>query len=238
MTPRHLVIRTLTPLVWRLWPRRQQEALLEFSQIEKDSGLQLLHCMRLTEEPQLQGYLFQHVLEELFHGELFYELSRKQADKIPVERLLEREELVSPEDGPDAIVDFFAYVHVGERAVNRDFVHYSRADLEPGVRGVFRVAGMDEGRHEADTDDILTRLLDGDRAEARRRDRWATLKHAWKSYADTMQRVGVIPLTLLLGGVYFLASWIAVPSLRKRLALDRGQQLDIFREQVEEFRNT
>lgn len=238
MTPRHLVIRAITPMVWKFWPRRQQEALLEFSQIEKDSGLQLLHCMRLTDEPDLRGYLFQHVLEELFHGELFYELSRKQAERIPVERLIEREELVTPDDGADAIVDFFAYVHVGERAVNRDFTQYALGDFEPGVRGVFRVAGMDEGRHEADTEDILTRLLNGDVAEAKSRDRWAMLKHGWKSYADLMQRVGVVPLSVLLGGVYFVASWIAVPSLKRRLAMGRQDQLEIFQAQVEEFRNT
>jgi hypothetical protein len=234
VNPRHWIIRHLTPRVWRLWPARRQAALMEFSAIERDSGQQLRQCMDLTEDPALRGYLFQHVLEETFHGELFEDLARSGAEKHPVRPVLPREELITPDSPPDEITAFFSSVHVGEAAVNADFRVYAQAVSDPATRGIFRVAGEDEGRHEADTDRVLVQLC-GSPADARSEARQAWRRRWWTLYVDAMHRVGLVPLTLLLGGTYLLLGWLAVPSLRRRLVLGAGDQLGLLQDQLDEF---
>jgi hypothetical protein len=234
VNPRHWIIRHLTPRIWHRWPARRQAALMEFSAIERDSGQQLRQCMDLTQDPALRGYLFQHVLEETFHGELFSDLAHATADKFPVPHVMPREELIPPGSPPEEIRAFFSTVHVGESAVNADFRIYAQALLEPKIRAIFRVAGEDEGRHEADTDKILL-MLCGSPAQARSEARAAWRRRWWTLYVDTMHRVGLVPLTALLAGTYLLLGWIAVPALRRRLTMGADQQLDLLREQLDDF---
>ncbi len=234
MNPRHWVIRHLTPRVWRLWPARRQAALMEFSAIERDSGQQLRQCMDLTQDPALRGYLFQHVLEETFHGELFEDLARSTADKHPIRHVLPREELIAPDSPSDDIRAFFSTVHVGEAAVNADFRVYAQAVADPATRGIFRVAGEDEARHEADTDRVLLQLC-GTPASARSEARLAWRRRWWTLYVDAMHRVGLVPLTLLLGGTYLLLGWLAVPALRRRLRLGADAQLTLLQDQLDDF---
>ncbi len=234
MNPRHWVIRHLTPRIWRWWPARRQAALMEFSAIERDSGLQLRQCMDLTGDPALRGYLFQHVLEETFHGELFEDLARTGADRHPIRPVLPREELIQPDSPPDEIRAFFSTVHVGEAAVNADFRVYAEAVDDPATRGIFRVAGEDEGRHEADTDRVLQQLC-GTPEEARSEARQAWRRRWWTLYVDAMHRVGLLPLTALLGLVYLGLGWLAVPALRARLRLPADRSLALLQDQLEDF---
>ena len=234
MNPRHWIIRHLTPRIWRLWPGRRQAALMEFSAIERDSGQQLRQCMDLTPDPALRAYLFQHVLEETFHGELFEDLARSKADRHPIRHVLPREELIAPDSPPEEIRAFFSTVHVGEAAVNADFRVYAEAVDDPATRGIFRVAGEDEGRHEADTDHVLAQLCDSP-DQARREARQAWRRRWWTLYVDAMHRIGLIPLTFLLGGTYLGLGWLAVPALRRRLTLSPDVQLRLLQEQLDDF---
>jgi hypothetical protein len=236
MNPRHAVIRWLTPLVWRFGPGRKIETLQRFSLVEKDSGCQMLRCQRLVADPKLKGYLFQHVLEEFFHAELFAELAKSLAERHLYEKLLPRSELVG--DGlvdQKKIRDFFAYVHVGEQAVNRDFLVYSSASLEPKIKSVFRVAGEDEGRHEKDTDDILLELCNNDAGIFFRALWKARLKRWWTLYSSATKGIGALPLGILLSLVYFFTGTLAAPALKRRLQLPRQEQLDAFQRQVADF---
>ncbi len=237
MTPRRLFIRTLSPAIWRAWPRRQIAALQEFAAIEKDSGCQLLHCHNRIKNERLKAHLFQHVLEEFYHGELFSSAAKALSDRHVYETFPPREELSTGEgEGEgEGLRDFFAYVQVGERAVNRDFEVYSRTRLDPKVKAVFAKAGMDEGRHEDDTGDILLGLCGSNRRQLRLVLWKAELRRLWNLYKRSVQSIGSISLTMVLTVVYFFIGALAVPTLRRRLRISRKAELEIFREQVVDF---
>ena len=232
MNPRHLIIRWLTPLVWKLSPARKLQALQRFSAVEKDSGHQLQYCVSLVSDSRLKCYLFQHVLEEFFHSELFEEQCRRISDRHLYLEVPPRIDLLPPQAGPGEVLDFFAYVHVGEQAVNRDFVVYSHAPLEPELRAVFRRAGMDEGHHEEDTLQILEGLAGGTGWSFRSRLTVARARRAWSLFADAMKSIGVVPMTAAIGLIYFVLGPVALGSARERLRLPEEEQLRIFRDQV------
>jgi hypothetical protein len=146
-----------------------------------------------------------------------------------------RQELLTHETTDAEFVDFMSYVHIGELAVNRDFAVYSQAKLPGQIRTVFGRAGMDEGQHEMDTGDIVLGLLGGDRAKYRWKLFRASVLRGWRVYLDTMNRVGGVPLTIMLSAIYFAFGWIAAPSLRRRLTLASNEQLQVFKHQVQEF---
>lgn len=231
LNPRHMIIRWVTPLVWRLFPGRKVSALQEFSLVERDSGGQLLCCIPLVMDPQLKAAIFQHVLEEVFHGEIFEDLCLSFSERPLPTPVKPREELIASPD----LVDFFSYVHVGEQAVNRDFLQYAHAALDKNSRAVFMRAGSDEGQHEGDTGDILLALLKGNRSLYHRQIWKARAKRAWLLYTQSMNQVGEMILTVLLTIVYALGGPLATYSARRRLKMSASDQTDLLRHQVAEF---
>lgn len=231
LNPRHWVIRWLTPRIWRLFPQRKLAALQEFSLVESDSGGQLMACIPLVDDPKLKAYIFQHVLEEVFHGEIFADLCKKLSPRPLPLPLKPRRELALDKN---ELIPFFSYVHIGEQAVNRDFLQYARASLPPTMRAVFHSAGSDEGKHEADTGDILRSLCGSPRVyrKALSRARW---KRRWMLYTDGMSRVGGVTLALLLSLVYFVSGGLVAWSSRRRLRLGAKAQLELLRRQVADF---
>lgn len=233
--PRHWIIRGLTPWIWKLFPGRQLTALQQFSIIEKDSGCQLLHGMPLIEDPKLRAHVFQHVLEEFHHGEMFEYLCQQLSEKHLYTKIKPRERMLSAKAGREELADFFSYVHVGEMAVNRDFVEYSKTSLPGNVRGVFRAAGLDEGRHEKDTGDIVLDICGGDPVMRDKKVSAAGWTRRWRLYKQAMHELGGLSLSIILSGVYFGLGWVAAPTLRRRLEASPEEQLEIFREQVRAF---
>src|SRR6185369_7649584 len=128
-----------------------------------------------------------------------------------------------------------SYVHVGEQAVNRDFLVYAGTQSDKRISQTFRRAGMDEGHHELDTGHIVLGLLEGDQAETDRRILRARLRRVWRLYVDFMSRFGTFPLSVLLSIVYFVFGWTAAPSVKRRFKLSEPVSLGLFREQVREF---
>jgi hypothetical protein len=235
MNLRHLVIRTLTKRYWRASPARQRAALLEFGHIEKDSGAQLRRCVSLTQDPELGAYLFQHVLEEYFHADIFADAAHERAERHLVRTIPDRVPLIAKGADDKEILDFFAYVHVGEALVNRDFGEYAAAARDAGIRRVFLRAGADEKRHEEDTHNILTQLAQGDERRAHAAARRARLRLSWRTFVDAMHTLGTLPMVVLLGTTYFCFGWVGVRASRRRLRLGREAQARILSAQVQAF---
>ena len=235
MNPRHWVIRWVTPFIWRIFPGRKLKSLQQFSLVEKDSGCQLLYCLSLVRDEKLKAYLFQHVLEEFYHSELFEDLSRELSPGHLYQQLLPRLELLQADSGNAELLDFFAYVHEGERAVNRDFLVYSNAPLEPTLKQVFRRAGLDEGHHEKDTDEIVSREFGG--AAAHRWSRFkAALKRHWELFKSGSKAFGTIPMTIVISLIYFLLGGFVARAAQRRLALSNAEQLRLFSAQAHDFK--
>jgi hypothetical protein len=232
--PRHIVIRWLTPLIWRLFPARQLSALQSFSLIEKDSACQLLYCLSVSKDETLKAYLFQHVLEEFYHAEIFEQLCREQSTSHFYQEFLPRQQLIEPGADNGKILDFFAYVHEGERAVNRDFLAYSEAHFEPRIRQTFRRAGLDEAHHERDTDEIISKALGGTSAH-----RWSRLKasakRSWELFKSGSKAFGIVPMTIILSAVYIVIGGLVASAARKRLLLESTDQLKLFKDQARAF---
>ncbi|MBI3552412.1 MAG: hypothetical protein HY077_07825 [Elusimicrobia bacterium] len=138
---RRWLARYVTPLAWKWAPLRRAQAMREYSLIEKDSGCQILDALELVHEPAVRAQLFQQVLEEFHHSDLFEDVCRELSDKPIGTPVVTRDALVGRDPGPDALLDLIAYVHVGEAAVNVDFAAYAKAPIDPVIAKAFARAG-------------------------------------------------------------------------------------------------
>ncbi len=227
---RRWLARRLTPLLWRLFPSRQAAAMREYALIEKDSGCQILDALPLVEDAELRARLFQQVLEEFHHSDLFEGACREVSSKPLGTPVVTRDSLVSAEPGSDALLDLIAYVHVGEAAVDKDFEAYAGGAFAAPIARAFALARADERNHVGDSRRMLEPFAAGDPGRVTRALLKARLLRGWRSYVQTMSAIGGLPLALLLAGLYALSGLLKGPS-RGRLALTAQQQLEIMREQ-------
>lgn len=227
---RRWLARRLTPLVWRWDPRRRAEAMREYGLIEKDSGCQILDALALVREPEPRARLFQQVLEEFHHSDLFEDACRELSDTLVGTPVVTRDALIGKTPGPDALLDLMAYVHVGEAAVEADFSAYAKAPLDPEIARAFARAGADERHHVGDSRRLLEETAGGDKARADRAVFKARVLRGWRAYVKAASAVGQLPLSLLLGLLYALAGPLR-NLCAKRLAAPRAEQLASLREQ-------
>lgn len=228
---RRWLARHLTPLVWKLAPRRRARAMREYSLIEKDSGCQILDALGLVADPKTRAELFQQVLEEFHHADLFENACRELADAPVGTPVVTRDSLLAPGAGPEALLDLVAYVHVGEAAVDEDFGEYAGAPIDREIARAFARARADERQHVADSYRLLGRFDGGKPGRAR----WALFKaralRAWRTYVRAMRAIGEVPLAAVLTALYAAAGPLMRGSSRRRLELGRAEQLEIFRAQ-------
>ncbi len=235
MRLKSLLIQAFTPIVWKYNKKRMVSALNEFSQIEFDSGRQILNCLNKIESPKLKSYLLQHVLEEYFHADLFADLAKSESDAYGYTQILKKRELLTNDAVQKQVVDCFAYIHVGEKNVNADFKSYSKINTSDKVRAVFRKAGEDEDTHEKDTDAILKDMIRDYRMNLYLTLFKAKCRHLWYSYSQAMSSIGKIPLFVLLNLIYFLFGWIGKTQATSRLNMGKLEQLQIFRDEISDF---
>lgn len=225
---RRWIAQRLTPLVWRLFPARQAAAMREYSLIEKDSGCQILDALPLVKDDAVRAKLFQQVLEEFHHADLFESACREVSDAPVGTPVITRDPLLPEDADAGALLDLVAYVHVGEAAVDQDFHAYADAPLAPPIARAFALARADERHHVGDSRRMLEPLGDA-RAVSRALLR-ARLLRGWRAYVKAMRGAGEVPLALLLGALYALSGWLRGVS-RTRLELPASEQLEILREQ-------
>lgn len=231
MNLRRVLIRFLTPIVWRVSKARKLDALQEFSDTELDSGWQCLLAMDAVQDPKVKADLFQHCLEEFFHAEMFFSLLVSLSDAPRKRPAFAREMLLRSQD-PDAFLAFLVQVYVGETEINRDFQAYGESGIEEPIRALFcRIKG-DEEAHEEDSWKLLVRLAGNKFWKLR----WYLFRahalRAWRRYKGAMQTIGNLVLYLNLSAIYFLLGSLFFLPLRRRLHLESSEQLDILRIQL------
>ena len=232
---RQLIIRFITPLIWRASEKRKINALQEFSFLEKDSSFQLLGIIGLLESPKNKAIIFQSVLEEFFHADIFADIASLLSDEPLSVKLPLREELLPDNAGVKEVRDLIAYVHVGERDINSDFDLYAKASLDRRIQNIFRRASADEGKHVDSTEKMLLGLSGGHVWLYR----WTMLKadgrRLYKQFTTYSKSFGVLPLTLILTFLYFLFGITFSVFARRRLRLSREAQLKIIQDQQRNF---
>lgn len=236
-TLRRTIIKFITPLAWRLSKSRKCSALLEFSLIERDSASQLMDALKFVDDPRAKAGIFQHVLEEYHHADLFEKTCDELSTELMNVPVMTRHRLVSGEKANFDKLGFLTYVYVGEKNVNRDFSTYARISTDKIVSDTFLRVQADEANHEADTFDILKSLA-GHRSGVLR---WNLLKAEWllwyRAYVGYMRRFGELFLTCWLAVVYFALGWVVAPACRTRLELHEAEQLKVFRRAQENLRS-
>lgn len=232
MRLRHLVIRLVTPLVWRWSEKRKLAALQEFSDTELDSGWQSLYAIERIDDPQAKAELFQHTLEEFYHAEMFSHLLHSYSN-APLNRpAFAREAILAPKGDRAALLEFLTQVYVGEAEINRDFVVYAGARVDAPIRELFGRIKKDEEGHEEVSWNLMLRYCEQDVWRLRRVLLRKRLAHFWKRYVKASQFFGNTVLSAQLTLVYFLLGGFFFIPLRRRMALDRATQLGILRQQL------
>lgn len=233
---RRFIIRTLTPLVWRFSNKQKANAIMEFSAIEKDSGCQLLQCTLLIEDPKIKAGLFQHVLEEFFHAELFEDLAYSYSDKYFVSTIKPREYLVTTNSKSDEVVEAYAYAHIGELDVNQDFSIYGKGRFEKKIKNTFLRVAADEERHVDSTDDLLIKLINADKTKYNLLVWKSSLKIKYKKFVSMMMFIGELNLSIILSIFYFVFGVFLFKEAKSRFSVSSEDQLQMFKEQIAELK--
>lgn len=215
---RKFVIIFITPLMWRFFPKRKIMALQEFSTIEKDSGCQLLWSLELTRDPKDRAFIFQHVLEEFFHAEVFEDISLHYATGYLPKTVSAREILVDKKSTPAQVWDFFSYAHVGEAGVNRDFTYYSKANLDKKISAVFLRVSIDEANHIYGTKEILQSMTKNKKVLFKWLIFKSTVKRKFKQIESSTRFVGDAVLSFILILIYFVFGYFVHKTFRARFS--------------------
>ena len=136
----------------------------------------------------------------------------------------------------DEVWEFFAYAHVGEEGVNRDFSYYVDAKIDKKVAAVFARVSSDEANHIVGTEDVLREMT---------RSKWlrfeylvlkSRIKRNFKQIEAVTRVVGDAALSLVLALVYFSFGVFLARRLRERfLRIDHAEVLSLLRQQQDDL---
>ena len=236
MKLRQVIISSAMPLIWRYFPSRKLAALQDFSMIEIDSGWQSLQAIPSVADPTTKKMLFLHAMEEFDHGSRFDRLYGEISDSLPRRPVFRRERMLREGGGKEELLDFLAGAYVGERDVNEDFRYYMHAPIDPRIRAIFASILQEEEGHEGGALEHLERMAGGNRNRIRWLVRKHSLKRLYKLYIGMLQKLGELPLSIVLSAVYFLLGPFVFFPLRTRMLLPREEQLAILKRQVVDLR--
>ena len=230
--PRHLVIRFVGPLALRLGLRRPEQVFLEFARIELDSAWQSINALPDVADPAIAAMLFEHAFEELYHYDLFTKLALKKARDLPTQLTISREELLELEGGKRrTLVEFLAFLAVGEHEIQQDFRVYAQSLADADAKALFRHVAQDEVAHASVTNAALLRFASEENLSLS----WLRIRHlaslGYKRYIRFVSRFGIWPLNGLLGGIYFVLGGTFAGQAREFLNGAQVRQLGIIREQ-------
>ena len=125
-------------------PKKKAQVLATFHGTEADSAWQLLHVMPKLTDAKARYEVFQHVLEEMVHAELFRKEAAVYAKSHVITPSGERQPLY-PDDAP--IWKFFAYCIIGEKSALDRFSHVAKSLPESSLRDTFKRVLRDEAGH-------------------------------------------------------------------------------------------
>lgn len=233
MRPKHFVIRFLSPILWRFLPQRKAYFLQDFAIAELDSCWQSLRAIPQVKDSKLKVHLFHHAVEEMHHSNLFRKLTRHYSSRHLKMPMLRRQEIIFDSEKRADLLDFLAYVHVGEKEVNVDFAQYAKAAKpDPMIQETFRRIQEDEERHEHDTVAWMHQTLGLPTWRIRLAIFRQQLRLSWNAYKNMMMSVGRVPFTGMLLVAYALLGLPAALSARKRMGISADAELEIFRQQL------
>lgn len=130
--------------VWSANRNLQNQAVRRFQSIEADGVWHLYQVLRMTKDPKSRARIFQHILEEDSHADLFCEVFQKDSSTAFQPQSFTREDLVS---GSNEAGKFLLHVHVGEVSATRRFKALKRFLPEGNLKAALSKIVQDEEGH-------------------------------------------------------------------------------------------
>lgn len=228
----NLLTRAFTPLYWKLFPGKKLETAQLFSSVELDSCWQLLQAIPHFKDKETQAQLFLNAVEELGHGQLFEDEAMRMSEKRPAINMPGRVSVLPENPSVTDLQRFLLFFHMGESDVCEKFNALSKADIDPGLREVFRKISEEEVEHGSDSLELIRRQGTlPPLAKMKLAITFEQKKNALIRFANSLH----FPLTVILTIIYFVFGLFIFRRMGERFLLHREKQLTIFRDQTEEF---
>lgn len=222
---RSLVVRAISPLVWRI-PGHAPRKLESFGRAEEGSRIDLLAAAHGTTSLARRAAYLRHALDETRHAAMF----ARRANELRAARGL-------PPSGPPRAdseslfarlgeARFLAFVHRGERRGRRQFEIYARHFARHGddrTRALFDGILVDERQHEGYTHALLVELCG--EAGAARELRRAAAWEAWRTWRRAGRALAHGLYALLMTVLYLAITPLAWLGLRGRRRADKRRWL-------------
>jgi rubrerythrin len=197
---RGLLVRTVMPFRWKRDHHHAAQALKRFGDVEADSAWQYLRALRMTDDVELRRMLFENVIEELKHSDLFY----GAAHSLAARRIRSIDQARTPLIGDQkGMAGFLAFAHVSEKAIHGQFDSYAASCSLPEVAQVFCAISADEAGHESEARAHLERVA-GTASVARRAIWAAHAKRGYESWMRLVEPIGGIVFLVLFGILFLL----------------------------------
>ena len=206
-------VQIIVSLFWRV-RERMLRAVNAFQATEADGVWHLLRGIDNTDNPKVQGMLFEHMVEEESHADEFVRVYRTCGEQAFVPTYYEREDLF-PSTEP--IWKLIAYVHVGEVDATERFALLRDTLPEGPLREALATIVSDEEGHIDLTHDVLLKL-GASEAEIRGVYGQVRRRRAWEHWLRMGKRVVNSVAVLLLSGIYFLLVPLFFLPARKKLS--------------------
>jgi hypothetical protein len=210
---RHAAVRLLIPLCWRLSRRRIAASLERFSQVEADSGWQMLQALEAVDDPHARAALFNNALEEVHHAAIFADLARSYADALIQPTTPARKRLYDPNTG---LIPFEAYHFVGEVDVYDQFLTYAKASPIGEISDAFLRIRGDEAEHQKLAYEQLVAMVGSER-RIRRLIQRVRLERTWDEWERFARVLGDVTCLAVLSVIYALFAPFVFLACRRRL---------------------
>jgi hypothetical protein len=211
-----IAIRAITGLSWRLSPGRIGTSLHRFSQVEDDSGWQMLRALDAVEDPEFQAKLFNNALEEMHHAALFKKIATEYSESPNTTPAPRRAAIFDPRRG---LGEFEVYHFIGEADVYRQFLSYANAVPTESLRQTFiEIRGDEEGHQELARAEL--RNLFGSERVVRSYIRRIRLKRMWEAWSRLGRATIDLWSTLILSTTYFVVGLLFCRLCRRHMRLN------------------
>jgi hypothetical protein len=215
--PMEMVYSRLIARLWRSYPRLQAKAVRRFQSVEADGVWHLFQVLQQTTDPRERAKVFQHVLEEDSHAELFRDVFCSENSECFQPLQSPRSELTP---GGFEAWRAFVHVHVGEVSATRRFTALSRALPEGPLSSALKRIVRDEEGHIGLTEELARHLQVEERKVASE-----LLAVRWSRFIGSLRQLALQAMNQITGFLLIVGYWLlggfAALTLRARMRQPR-----------------
>ncbi len=220
----------ITSLCWSLFPSKLEHKIHQLSLVEYDSCWQLLQAIPHFQDNHIRSKLFSNALEELQHGHLFSNFQKQHSNQLISSATLAKIPIINSQSTKNELYDFLIFFYLSEISAIKKYKIFSFFSTNVSLKNIFVKIISDETGHEAACLSLLNRMeiKDGEFSWRLRRQKWFRFKN---SFFRSLQKADW-PIYIILVILYFVFGFFTHNSFKKRIALSRELQLDIFNKQI------